>query len=58
VPVENARRLQAAYGANDASAEVHIFADAPHGFALRTPKIPAGQWPVLCEAWLRRIGVL
>jgi len=55
VPVENGKRLQAAFGAR---AELHVFADAPHGFALRTPEIPAGQWPVLCEDWLRRIGEL
>jgi acetyl esterase/lipase len=55
VPVENGRRLHAAFGAR---AELHVFADAPHGFALRTPDLPAGQWPVLCEAWLRRIGEL
>lgn len=55
VPVENARRLSASFGAQG---EAHIFADAPHGFALRTPELPAGQWPVLCEAWLRRIGAL
>ena len=58
VPVENARRLQAAYAACAGSAELHIFADAPHGFALRTPDIPAGQWPVLCAAWMKQIGVL
>ncbi len=58
VPVENGRRLHAAFEAHGASAELHIFADAPHGFALRTPKIPAGRWPALCEAWLRRIGAL
>jgi acetyl esterase/lipase len=55
VPLENGRRLHAAFGTR---AELHIFADAPHGFALRTPHLPAGQWPVLCEAWLRRIGEL
>jgi acetyl esterase/lipase len=55
VPLENGRRLQAAFGAR---AELHVFADAPHGFALRTPDILAGRWPVLCEAWLRRIGEL
>jgi acetyl esterase/lipase len=58
VPVENGRRLQAAFEARGTRAELHIFADAPHGFALRTPEIPAGQWPVLCAAWLRRIGEL
>ena len=58
VPVENGRRLHAAFEARGASAELHIFADAPHGFALRTPELPAGKWPALCEAWLRQIGAL
>jgi acetyl esterase/lipase len=54
VPVENGRRLHAAFGAR---AALHVFADAPHGFALRTPELPAGQWPHLCVAWLTQIGV-
>jgi acetyl esterase/lipase len=58
VPVENARRLHATYESRGASAELHIFDDAPHGFALRTPDIPAGQWPTLCATWLRQIGAL
>jgi acetyl esterase/lipase len=58
VPVENAHRLQTAFAARGGDAELHIFADAPHGFALRIPGIPAGRWPMLCEAWLRRIGEL
>lgn len=58
VPVENARRLHAAYEARGGRAELHIFADAPHGFALRTPELPAGKWPMLCAAWLGRVGAL
>jgi acetyl esterase/lipase len=58
VPVENARRLHDAYAVRGGQAELHIFADAPHGFALRSPDLPAGKWPLLCEAWLRQIGAL
>lgn len=58
VPVENAYRLRGAYAARGGQAELHVFADTPHGFALRMPHLPGGQWPVLCEAWLRRIGAL
>lgn len=58
VPVENGRRLLAAYEALCGRVEQHVFEDAPHGFALRTPELPAGKWPSLCEAWLRRIGAL
>lgn len=58
VPVENARRLHAAFEAAGAGAELHIFADAPHGFALDTPDLPVSLWPRLCEAWLRQTGFL
>ena len=58
VPVENGRRLHAALEAKGAHAELHIFAHAPHGFALREPDLPVGRWPMLCEAWLRQIGML
>jgi dipeptidyl aminopeptidase/acylaminoacyl peptidase len=58
VPVENARRLHAAIEAACGTAELHIFADAPHGFALDTQDMPVSIWPRLCEAWLRQIGFL
>ena len=58
VPAENGRRLHAALEAKGAHAELHIFAHAPHGFALREPDLPVGQWPKLCEKWLRQIGML
>ena len=35
VPVENACRLHKAMSAKGGAAELHVFADAPHGFALR-----------------------
>ena len=57
VPVRNAVRLYDALLERDGTAELHIFADAPHGFALRGKDLPAGAWPSLCEAWLRQIGV-
>ena len=58
VPVENGRRLHVALEAKGAHAELHIFAHAPHGFALRESGLPVGQWPKLCENWLREIGML
>lgn len=58
VPVENARRLHAAWGRAGGTAEVHVFADAPHGFALDTPGLPVSVWPDLCAAWLRQVGFL
>jgi acetyl esterase/lipase len=58
VPVENGRRLHAALEAKGAHAELHIFAHAPHGFALREHDLPVGIWPKLCEKWLRQIKML
>ena len=58
VPVENARRLHAAWQAAGGAAECHLFADAPHGFALDTADLPVSLWPRLCEAWLRQTGFL
>ncbi len=58
VPVENAHRLHRALTGAGGSSELHIFADAPHGFALDTPDLPVSLWPQLCEAWLRQVGFL
>lgn len=58
VPVENARRLHQALIAAGGRAELHVFADAPHGFALDTAEGPVALWPRLCEAWLRQVGFL
>lgn len=55
VPVENAYRLHRALIAKGGKAELHIFADAPHGFALREKKLPVAKWPELCAEWLESI---
>lgn len=58
VPVANALRLHQALSANGGSVELHVLADAPHGFALDTTAGPVTQWPALCAAWLRQAGFL
>lgn len=58
VPVENARRLHTAWQDAGGAAELHVFADAPHGFALDTQGLPVSIWPTLCESWLRQVGFL
>ena len=55
VPVENAYRLHMALQAKGGAAELHVFAAAPHGFALREKTLPVGQWPELCARWLAAI---
>lgn len=54
VPVVNAYRLAEGITNGGGSVELHIFADAPHGFALDTPNLPVSKWPSMCEAWLRQ----
>ncbi|MGR6329647.1 alpha/beta hydrolase [Sphingomonas sp. XXL09] len=56
VPVDNAHRLDAAWRAAGGSAELHVFADAPHGFALDTQNLPVSIWPTLCAHWLAQTG--
>jgi acetyl esterase/lipase len=58
VPVENSLRLHSAWRREGGIAELHIFGDAPHGFALDTVGLPVSVWPQLCAAWLRQIGFL
>lgn len=58
VPVVNAWRLAEGVMKKGQKAEVHIFGDAPHGFALDTKGLPVEGWPGLCERWLGQIGAL
>lgn len=58
VPVVNAYRLSEGIGKAGGVVELHIFADAPHGFGLDTKDQPVSQWPSLCEAWLKQNGLL
>ena len=58
VPVDNGYRLAQALQGAGGRTELHIFADAPHGFALDTQELPVSVWPELCEAWLRQVGFL
>jgi len=55
VPVENAYRLHGAIQAKGGAAELHVYADAPHGFALREREKPVREWPMLCSAWLSSV---
>ena len=55
VPMENAYRLHQALIKKGGSAELHVFADAPHGFALREKRGPVAKWPELCAEWLRSV---
>jgi acetyl esterase/lipase len=56
VPVVNAYRLAESITKTGALLELHIFADAPHGFALDTVDMPVSRWTVMCEEWLKQGG--
>jgi acetyl esterase/lipase len=56
VPVVNACRLAEGVTKAGATVELHVFADAPHGFGLDTVGLPVSKWPDLCEAWLQQNG--
>ncbi|KAL4731883.1 hypothetical protein ACLX1H_000878 [Fusarium chlamydosporum] len=47
VPVVNAYRLAEGFTKCGAPIELHVFADAPHGFALDSDKdLPVSRWPL------------
>jgi acetyl esterase/lipase len=56
VPVVNAYRLAEGIAKTGAMLELHIFADAPHGFALDTVGLPVSKWTGMCEEWLKQGG--
>ncbi|KAH4066007.1 hypothetical protein HBH98_085690 [Parastagonospora nodorum] len=58
VPVVNAYRLAEGITKTGASVELHVFADAPHGFALDTIGMPVSKWTRMCEEWLKQGGHL
>jgi len=58
VPVVNAYRLAEGLTKAGGTVELHVFADAPHGFGIDTEGLPVSTWPLLCEAWLRQNGLL
>ena len=59
VASENALLLYLSYRRRKVPAEIHIFRDGEHGFGIeRAAHLPARHWPMLCEAWLSRIGIL
>lgn len=54
VPVVNAYRLAEGITKAGGTVELHVFADAPHGFGIDTEGLPVSKWPSLCEAWLEQ----
>ena len=38
--------------------ELHVYAEGGHGYGLREDELPVGDWPDVCEDWLRGQGLL
>ena len=53
VPVDHALNLIKTLQQAGGDVEAHVFADAPHGFALRALDGSQGQWPGLAANWVQ-----
>jgi len=58
VPVEQGLRFYEALLKAGVPAEMHIFANGPHGTGLGKGDAALDQWPNLLEIWLREQGLL
>ena len=58
VPVEQGLRFYEALVKAGVPAEMHIFANGPHGSGLGRGDAALDQWPNLLETWLRGQGLL
>jgi acetyl esterase/lipase len=58
VPVENSILFYQALHSAGVPAELHLFANGPHGFGMNPGLGPISDWPKLCETWLRANGWL
>lgn len=57
-PVENSLVYYSALRKAGVPAEMHIYMNGGHAFALRPTESPITGWPQLVEAWLRTIGMV
>lgn len=53
VPIDHALNFVKAMQQTGGDVELHVFAQAPHGFALRELQGTHDQWPALAARWLR-----
>ncbi|CZT12269.1 uncharacterized protein RCO7_10484 [Rhynchosporium graminicola] len=58
VPVVNAYRLAEGVMKAGGKVEVHVFAEAPHGFGIDTLGMPVEKWPGMCEEWLKQNSLI
>lgn len=57
VPVANSLRYFEACLTHQVPAELHVFPQGRHGLGLAKDVPGASQWPALCAAWLRTLGI-
>jgi acetyl esterase/lipase len=57
-PVENSLVYYAALRKAGVPAEMHVYMNGGHAFALRPTESPITEWPQLVETWLRTIGMV
>ena len=58
VPPENSIAFYLAMRRAKVPAELHIFETGPHGIGLAPGRAGTGEWPKLCELWMRNRGLL
>lgn len=58
VPVQNSIQFYRSLLDYGVSAEMHLFADGPHGFGLAPDNPVLSRWPEMCERWMRSMGYL
>lgn len=54
VPLDNALRFAATAAARGLDLDLHVFGQAPHGFALRDRDGGHADWPMLAQRWFDR----
>nr|WP_272212726.1 prolyl oligopeptidase family serine peptidase [Marinicella sp. W31]MDC2878639.1 prolyl oligopeptidase family serine peptidase [Marinicella sp. W31] len=54
VPLQHALRFAETASALELDVDLHVFADAPHGFALRSLDGTQASWPDLALDWMKR----
>jgi acetyl esterase/lipase len=58
VPVENSLAFTQAMHQKGVPVELHVFPRGPHGVGLAQQDPVLSQWPGLCAAWMRAMGLL
>jgi acetyl esterase/lipase len=58
VPVENSLAFTQAMHQKGVPVELHVFPKGPHGVGLAPQDPVLSQWPGLCAAWMRAMGLL